>query len=137
MSIFLENKNSAYYKEIREQWNTYSLLNDKPFLNAVLRDYLEQSIHNNLLKLYSDYVINLLKDQYDKTSIYNQPYYNKWISKDEGYDLPLYYHILFIGFLYSSAIENNVDINSISNKHRNMQSIYSSIVGSIISNTLA
>jgi hypothetical protein len=132
--LFLENENSAYYKEIKEHWNTYSLLDDKPFLNTVLRDNLKQSINNGLLQVYSDYVSNLLLSQYDKASIYNQPHYYTRISEDEGYDLPLYYHILFIGFLYSSAIENNVDISDISDRYTNMQSIYSNVVEGIINN---
>jgi len=132
--LFLENENSAYYMEIKEHWNTYSLLDDKPFLNTVLRDNLQQSIHNGLLQVYSDYVSNLLVAQYDKASIYNQPHYYTRIREDEGYDLPLYYHILFIGFLYSSAIENKVDISGISHRYTNMQSIYSNIVEGIINN---
>lgn len=42
--LFLENQNSAYYSEIKEHWNSYSLLDDKPFLRKILKDNLGQSI---------------------------------------------------------------------------------------------
>lgn len=132
--LFLENENSAYYTEIKEHCNTYSLLDDKPFLNKVLRDNLQQSIQNGLLQVFTDYVSRNLRAEYDRTSIYNQPHYYPRISEDEGYDLPLYYHILFIGLLYSTAIKSNIDISDPPLRYTNMQSIYSNILEGIVNN---
>lgn len=132
--LFLENENSAYYKEIKEHWNTYSLLDDKPFLNKVIRDNLQQSIHNGLFLVFADYVSNHLQAEHDKTSIYNQPHIYPRIREEEGYDLPLYYHIIFIALLYSSAIENKIDISILSHRYTNMQSIYANMVEGMINN---
>jgi hypothetical protein len=132
--LFLENQNSAYYKEIKEHWNSYSLLSDKPFLNNVLKDNLQQSIHNNLIPIVSDFALNHLHLEHDKTSIYNQPHFYSKIREEEGYDLPIYYHIRFIGLLYSSAIRNKVDISTLSHRNTNMQFIFSTMVNEMINN---
>lgn len=132
--LFLENQNSAYYKEIKEHWNSYSLLSDKPFLNKVLKDNLQQSVHNNLIPILSDFALKHLHSEHDKTSIYNQPHFYAKIREEEGYDLPIYYHIRFIGLLYSSAIRNKVDISTLSQRNTNMQSIFSTMVHEMINN---
>lgn len=132
--LFLENQNSAYYKEIKEHWNSYSLLSDKPFLNKVLKDNLQQSIHNNLIPILSDFALKHLHAEHDKTSIYNQPHFYSKIREEEGYDLPIYYHIRFVGLLYSSAIRNKIDISTISHRNTNMQSIFSTMVHEMINN---
>jgi len=40
---------SAYYKEIREHWNSYSLINDCAFLNEILNKSFSKSITFGLL----------------------------------------------------------------------------------------
>lgn len=134
--LFLENRNSAYYAEIKEHWNSYSLLNDKPFLNTVIKDNLQQSIDNGILMVFTDHVSNHLQAEYGKASIYNQEHYHPRISEDEGFDLPVYYHIRFIGLMYSSAIKNRIDISAISHKYTNMQTIYSGMVEQMINNII-
>lgn len=132
--LFLDNEQSAYYSEIREHWNSSSLLGDKPFLNTVLHSYLVQSIDNGVLIVLSDYVISHLQKEHGATSIYNQHHYYSRISENEGFELPLYYHILFVGFLYSTAIQNGVDISTLSKRYTNMQSIYSNMIDKMIDN---
>lgn len=134
--LFLKNSNSVYYSEIKEHWNSYSLLVDKPFLNTVIKENLNQSIHNGILMVFSDHVSKHLQSECGKTGIYSQEHYNTRIREDEGFDLPIYYHIRFIGLMYSSAIENNVDISTITHRYTNIQSIYSSIVEQMIKNII-
>lgn len=125
--LFLENPKSAYYSEIKEHWNSYSLLDDKPFLITILKDNIQQSIHNGILMVVNDHVSKHLLAEHDKDSVYNQKHYHPLISENEGFDLPVYHHIRFIGLMYSSAIENRIDIST-------MQTIYSSMVGQMIDN---
>jgi hypothetical protein len=56
--------------------------------------------------------------------------------KDEGYDMPVYYHINFIGILYATAIHNKVDIDMVSDNYKNMQSIYSGMIEGMINNLI-
>lgn len=131
--LFLENKDSLYYEEIKEHWNSYSILADKPFLNKVLVERLPQSIHAGLLPLFSDYVSNELHNQRD-ISLYNAPHRFLHNREEEGYDLPVFYHIQFINLLYSTAIIRNVDVSSLSHRYGNMQSIYSSMIAAMVQN---
>jgi hypothetical protein len=132
--LFLENPNSAYYSEIKEHWNSYSLLADKPFLNTVIKDNLSQSIDNGIFMNLTDHVSRHLQSENGANCIYNRPHFDLKISGEEGFDLPLYYHIQFIGILYSTAIENKTDIGKLSKRYLNMQSIYSSMVGQMLNN---
>ena len=131
---FLENPHSPYYKEIKEHWNSYSLMNDKQFLNKILNVNISHSIGNGLFLIFSDIVSNHLRNEEGKSGVYNQQHYYPRIIEEEGFDLPVYYHIRFIGLLYSSAIENKIDISTLSHSYTNMQSIYSSIVEQMIKN---
>ncbi len=135
---FLENRKSAYYTEIRSNWNSYSLLEDEPFLNIVINDNLGQSIHNGVLIIFSDFVLKHLQSEFSKgkTSIYNQEHFSPRIREDNGFELPLYYHIKFIGLLYFTAITitDGIDISTVSTRYTNMQTIYSSMIQQIIKN---
>jgi hypothetical protein len=126
--------NSHYYTELKDHWNSYSLRSDCPFLNSIMVDSLSKSIEYGLLPLMSDAVSNHL--YYDKEAkyIYNQPHVYMHNSEDEGRNLPVYYHIRFIGILYSTAIQNKVDIDTVAKWNKNMQSIYSSMVKAMIDN---
>ncbi len=132
--LFLNNPNSSYYSEIKENWNYYSILDDKSFLQTILVYNLKQSIDNGIFLILTDHISHHLKSQNEYLTIYNQEHYYPKIRDNEGYDLPIYYHIRFIGLMYSSAIKNNIDISTISNKYPNMQSIFSNIVKLIVDN---
>ncbi len=130
--LFIENPNSAYYSEIKE----HCMLNDKPFLNKALKDNIQQSIHNGILMVFTDHVSKHLQAEHGKNNIYNKEHYHPKTKEVEGFDLPLYYHIRFIGLMYSSAIENRIDISAISHRYTNMQTIYSGMVGQMINNII-
>lgn len=132
--LFLENENSAYYMEIKEHWNNYSLLSGKQFLNKVLNEDIEQSIQNGLLKIVTDFTIKHLKDEHDEKSIYSREHYSPKIGEDEGFDLPLFYHIRFIGLLYNTVIQYKIDISEF--RYKNMQYIYSGMVDEMINNII-
>lgn len=134
--LFLENPNSAYYSEIKEHGDSYSLLDDKPFLNTVIKDNIQQSIHNGILMVFTDYVTSHLQSANEKGSIYNREHYHPKAKEVEGFELPVYYHIRFIGLMYLSAIESRIDISAISHRYRNMQTIYSGMVGQMINNII-
>lgn len=131
---FLENRNSDYYQEIREHWNSYSLLPDKPLLNIIIKDNLRQSIDNGLLIFIADYIEKLLQSENGKLSIYNQEHFHPRITEVEGWELSVYYHIRFIGIIYSTAIEDKVDISMLSNRYRNIISLYSCVIENILNN---
>jgi hypothetical protein len=105
-----------------------------PFLNTVIENNLKQSIHNGILMIFTDYVLKHLRQEYGEVSIYNQEHYYPRNKKDEGFELPVYYHLRFIGIMYAFAIKNRIDISAISNRYKNMQSIYSRMVGYMIDN---
>jgi len=134
LNTLISQKDSAYYTELKEHWNSHSLLNDFPFLNEVLKEFLPKSIDYGLLLVISDSVNKHLYYDKDAKYIYNQPHIYMHNSQDEGYNLPLFYHINFIGILYATAIRNKIDIDTISHNYKNMQSIYSGMIGGIIDN---
>lgn len=126
--LFLENEKSTYYKEIRELGSSY-YIEDKPFLNKILREYIVQSVQNDLLVIFSDFVTRHLKKEEEKQSIYNQEYYSKRLKDEDGFDLPVYYHILFVGVMHSIAIQDKIKIANIPTFK-----IYSSMISCMIDN---
>ncbi len=132
--LFLNKPNSSYYSEIKGNRNYNSILDDKPFLQTILIDNLKQSIDNGIFLILTDQINQHLKSQNEYLNIYNQEHYYPRIKDNEGYDLPIYYHIHFIGLMYSSAIKNDIDISTISNKYINPHSFFSDIIKLIIDN---
>ena len=123
--LALLDKNSAYYREIRNNWNSYSLRNGSPFLSKVIKEFLPKSISFGLLPVLSDFARKHLYNDRESKYIYNQPHIYMHNSREEGYDFPIYYHIQFIGILYATAILDKIDIDIVSKNNKNMQSIYS------------
>ena len=130
----IENQNSVLCEEIREHWNSYSLLEGKVFLNKLLHENIGQSIDKNILGLISDFSARHLQTEQNRNSIYNQPHYFSRIREEEGFGLIIYYPIRLVGLLYSNAIENKVDIAAVSTNYGNMQSIYSGIIETMTHN---
>lgn len=127
-TLHLNNPKSLYFSEIEEHWNSHDLLVNKPLLNSIIKTHLNKSIDFEILNIFTDYTSHFIQNKCRKQEIYNQKPYHSTISKNEGFDLQLYYHICFIGLLYSTAINNKVDIST------NMNTIYSSMVKKIIEN---
>lgn len=132
--LIISDKESVFYKEIKEHWNCYSLIDDSPFLQKLIQDFLPKSIDFGLLLIISDFVKRHLYNDQQAKYIYNQSHIYLHKQEDQGYDMLVYNHIRFIGLLYATAILNKVDINTVSNNYRNMQSIFSSMIEGIIDN---
>jgi hypothetical protein len=132
--LFLEDENSVYYSEIKEHWNSYSLVSGKPFLKKVLDKSLKNSINNGLLLVISDFMNAHMHMEHGKIGIYNKPHNYPRLRGEEGFDLPLYYHLLFIGILYATAIKNKFDIAEYPVRYSHMYSIYSGVFESMIKN---
>lgn len=132
---FLSDKDSIYYKEIKEHWNNYTLINEATFLANLTQDLLPKSIDYGLLPTISDWVRRHL--YYDKEAkyVYNQPHIHMHKSEDEGFEMPAYYHIRFIGILYATAIQNKVDIDLVSVHATSMRSIFSGMIEAMIKNS--
>jgi hypothetical protein len=109
-------------------------MDDKLFLDTVLRKNLAQSINNGIFRILFDHFSKHLQSESGKENIYNQLHYHSKLREEEGFDLPLYYHIQFIGLLYSSAIKNKIDISTVSNSYSNMQGIYSGMISGMVEN---
>jgi len=134
LTKLISDKTSVYYKELKEHWNSYSLIDESPFLNEIINRSLQKTIGFGLLPLISDLVGQHLYYDKDAKYIYNQPHIYCHNHEEEGYNLPIYYHIRFIGILYATAIRNKVDIDNIARFYKNMQSIFSAMVEGIVDN---
>ncbi len=134
LSQLVSQTDSVYYEELREHWNSYSLIYKGPFLNELLNVSLAKSIEYGLLPFISDYVAKHLYYDKDSKYLYNQPHIYMHNFEDEGYNFPVYYHISLIGILYATAIRNKIDVDMVAPNYKNMQSIYSSMVKGMIDN---
>ncbi|MFH1298113.1 MAG: hypothetical protein ABIJ04_12750 [Bacteroidota bacterium] len=137
LRLYLENPESLYYTEIKEHWNAYSLLEDKPFLKNIIEQNLAQSINAGILPFISEFVVTKLQNENSISSIYNQSRLLIRRADEDGFHLPIYFHIRFIGLLYATAIENKVDISTLSPFKKNMLSVYSSMIGAMLKNIRA
>lgn len=133
----LSDENSIYYRELKEHWNSYSLINSFPFLNELVNRSLHKSIEFGLLPLISDFVKRHLYYNRETKYLYNQPHIHIHTSEEEGYNLPVFYHIKFIGILYATAIKNKIDIDSVAHFYKNMQSIFSTMIQGMVDNLQA
>lgn len=106
--LYLENENSDYYNEIKEHWNSNSLMENMPFLNKVINKNIKNSIDNHIVDIIYDYTQKHLKFENKILKLYNQKHYYPRIRQDYGMDLPIYYHVRFIGFLHTTIIKNKI-----------------------------
>lgn len=125
---------SIYYTELKEHSGCSSLINSCPFLSQLINKNLPKSIEYGLLPLISDIVENHLYYDQGAKYIYNQPHVYPHNREDEGYNLPVFYHIRLIGILYATAIHNRIDIDTVAHHYKNMQTIYSNIVKGLVEN---
>jgi hypothetical protein len=132
-SLFLADTHSAYYREIKENKDSNQVLANSPFLQTVLVKNLKQNIDNEIFPLMYDTIQTHLKAE-KLNSIYNQQHDYKFIREEQGYDLPIYFHIKFIGLLYSNAICNKTDIGTISTFNGHMRTLLSEMIARMISN---
>jgi len=134
LNKIISDENSAYYSEIKEHWNGYSLMENMPLLNSIIKERLPKSIEYGLLPFIADLVKKHLYNNKESKYLYNQPHIHLHNSEDEGYDMPVYYQIRFIGILYATAILNKIDIDTVAPRYKNMQTIYSSMIEGMIDN---
>ena len=126
--LFLQNKDSDYYKEIKLHSGTYSLRSDAPFLNKLIKDRMKESLKNGILDIIADHIQEHLHGESSPDSIYNRVHSYNRVREDEGFNMPVYYHIRFYGLMYSYAIQSR------SKDNPRMLTFYSTITDTIISN---
>jgi len=132
--LYLEKNDSVYYAEIKDHWNTFPLLDNKPFLKNIIDTNLAQSINAGILPFISEFVVRKLQNENSIYTIYNRSRLLIRRTDEDGFHLLIYFHIRFIGLLYATAIENKVDISTLSPFYKNMLSIYSSMIEAMLKN---
>lgn len=79
--------------------------------------------------MISDLSKKLIRSERGKSeSIYLQPHPHVHTKGEEGYDLPLYYHIRFISLMYDNAITNKVDT------HPHMHTLFGGMIEETVNN---
>ncbi len=126
--LFLQNKDSDYYKEIKMHSGTYSLRSDAPFLSKIIKDRMKESLNNRILDILADHIKEHLDNESSPDSIYNRVHTYNRVNEDQGFNLPAYYHIRFFGIMYSYAIASR------SKDNPRMLTFYSTITDQIIDN---
>jgi len=130
----LETPSSVLHEEIKNNWNSYSLIDSSKFLKSIMVDHLPESIDYGMLPIIADFAGKHLNYDQQSKYVYNQEHVHAHLHEDEGYALPAYYPICLVGILYSTAINNKVDINTVSLQLGTMRSIFSSMVKYMITN---
>lgn len=127
-SNLINNNNSIFYKELRSNNNSYLVNEDNYFLYELLHKKPALFIQIGGLKIIKDWYLLHLQNEKIKgaQSIYNQQ--TEQLINNIEIQFPLYLHILFVKLLYNEAIVQKVDIDSVVNRYRNMQSIFSNII---------
>ncbi len=134
-TIFLADTQSAYYIEIKEHRESNKVLANSPFLQTILVKNLKQNINNEIFPLMYDTIQTHLKaEKMKENSIYTQQHDYKFIREEQGYDLPIYFHIKFVGLMYSNAISNKIDIDNLSTFNGHMRTLFSEMIGRMITN---
>jgi len=126
---FLTDTESVYYEELKASDGSDSVLSNSPFLNSVIVKNLMRNRKNGLLSMISDFSKQQIRAEKGKPqSIYAQPHHYQHTRGEEGYDLPVYYHIRFVAMMYSTAIMNRVDT------YPHMYTLYEGMIDEMIAN---
>lgn len=89
---------------------------------------MKESLKNGLLDILADYIQEHLLGESSSNSLYNRMHSYNRVREDEGFNMPLYYHIRFFGLMHSYAIESR------SKDHPRILTFYSTITETIIKN---
>jgi|GEM_PF-2543477 len=128
-SPFLADPKSAYYIEIKANDGISTVLGNNPFLQSVIVTHLIKNRENGMLYIVSDQSKRIIRSEKGKSeSIYLQPHQHVHTKGEEGYDLPLYYHIRFIWLMYDTAISNKVKT------HSHIHTLFGGMIEEMISN---
>ncbi len=121
----INNKESIFYKELSQNDNSYLVQDYNEFLFELLHLNPGRFIDIGGLKLIRNWYLKHLQNEKIKAlhSIYNHS--PELLIDNYKNQLPLYFHIQFIGLLYNEAIDQKIDISTLSAKYNNMQSIFS------------
>ncbi len=130
----INNKDSIFYKEIALNDNSDLVENNNEFLFELLHANPQKFIDiGGLLLIRSWYLKHLQNEKINSQhSIYNQP--PELLIDDYKFQLTLYYPINFIGLLYNEAINQKIDISTLSSRYTNMQAIFSLMIEKMIDN---
>lgn len=131
-AIFLpivQDIQSIYYREIKENDGHTSISQGSPFLMGVAVVHLNKALKLDLRQIVSDTAkIHVRSERSKSNSGYLQEHLYGHMQGEEGYDLPLYFHIRFIALLYGTAIQNRVDT------HPHMHTIYAGMISEMVNN---
>lgn len=133
-SSILEDPKSVYYNELKEHWNSNSLIENCPFLESLIVKDVSIVICFGLIPIVSEYAVKHLHNDKNFKYVYNQIHIYSHFSEEEGHDLHLFFHLRFIGLLYSTAMWNKVDIGRFKNGYSHMYTIFSGMINAMIDN---
>lgn len=126
---FVKDTGSVYFQEIKDNHRFRVIRRGSPFLQGLIVENLEISLNLHIRQIVSDSAKSHLRQERNKLgSIYLQDHMYGHMVGEEGYDLPLYYHIRFISLLYSTAIQNMVETKD------HMHTIYAGMIEGMIKN---
>ncbi len=110
----INNKESIFYKELSQNDNSYLVQDYNEFLFELLHLNPGRFIDIGGLKLIRSWYLSHLQNEKIKVlhSIYNHP--PELLVDNYTNYLPLYFHIQFIGLLYNEAIDQKIDISTLS-----------------------
>jgi hypothetical protein len=126
---FLSNLSSLYYEEIKANDGADTVLSNAPFLQSTIVKNVVKNKKNGLLPLISDFAKQTVRAEKGKpNSVYLAPHSYYHTKGEEGYDLPLFYHVRFVSLMYSTAITNKLDLGP------HMHTLYAGIIDEMTNN---
>lgn len=125
----LRDQTSIYYLDIKYNDGNNSVSPNSIFLYSLIVTHLDKTLSLGLRELISDSAkIHLRSERGRKNSLYMQEHLYGHVEGEEGYDLPLFYHIRCIDLIYCTAIKGKLNLKG------NMHTIYGGMVAEVINN---
>lgn len=124
----VNNDNSIFYAELKKNNKSTFVNEENYFLFKLLAKNPSLFMKIGGLKIIKDWYLIHLENELIKgrQSIYNQK--TEQLINNLEIKFPIYLHILFIQLLYNEGIVKKVDVDSLSESFKNMQSIYSNMI---------
>lgn len=121
----MKSDESIYHTELKAHWNSFSLEGGYPFLNELIGLKVGKYLKLDLLSVIQEVMIIDAQSNANQDSQYLRTYLDPTHRNSKGFHLPFYNHLKFVELLYSSLIEQSIEVDEIGNNRSHKMSLLS------------
>ncbi len=121
----MKSEESIYHTELKAHCNSSSLVEGYPFLNELIGPNVGKYLKLDLLSVIQEVMILDAQSNANHDSLYLKTYLDPTHRISKGFHLPFYNHLKLVELLYSSLIEQAIEVDEIGNNRSHKMSLLS------------